>query len=155
MKKVDPLFDVRVISDREVAHGFGTSEPGNPLGMYVLDEQGEPVPEPDTVQWGQWLEATTETRARTLAETTVGPYWVSTVFLALDHSFGGGPPVLWETMIFGAWEEFQLPSGGRKKCRKDIDQIRYTSKAEALAGHAEAVKRAESLPHPLPGGPGP
>ena len=27
---------------------------------------------------------------------------VSTVFLMLDHNFsGGGPPILWETMVFG------------------------------------------------------
>lgn len=30
----------------------------------------------------------------------VGPYDVSTVFLGLDHSFGQGRPVLYETIIF-------------------------------------------------------
>lgn len=118
--------------------------------MYILDEQGEPVAEPDTVQWAQWIEAAQETRARTLAETTVGPYWVSTVFLALDHSFGEGPPVLWETMIFGVEEDWEDLSGKRRRSRKSLDQFRHTSKAEALDGHARAVKLAESLPHSLP-----
>lgn len=26
---------------------------------------------------------------------------VSTVFLALDHAYGGGPPVLFETLVLG------------------------------------------------------
>lgn len=29
------------------------------------------------------------------------PVKVSTVFLGLDHSFGSGPPILFETMVFG------------------------------------------------------
>ena len=145
MVKIESLIDVDGIRDREVAVGIDTGEPGNPLGMYVLNDRGEPVPEPDTVQWAQWLEAAA--RARCLAETTVGPYWISTVFLAIDHRYGeAGPPLLWETMIFGAYEEVEI-FGKRQRCRKDIDQIRYTSRAEALAGHARAVKRAESLPH--------
>ena len=43
-----------------------------------------------------WLQ-TADTR---VAETHVGDYWISTVFLGLDHSFHHGPPVLFETMIF-------------------------------------------------------
>jgi len=31
----------------------------------------------------------------------IGRYSVSTVFLGLDHGWGSGPPILWETMIFG------------------------------------------------------
>lgn len=57
---------------------------------------------------------------------------VSTVFLAMDHSFAfpfGGPPVLWETMIF------DCPG-------LDDYQQRYTSKADALVGHEAAVSEA-------------
>lgn len=32
---------------------------------------------------------------------------VSTVFLAIDHAFGDGPPVLYETMIFGGGDLFE------------------------------------------------
>ena len=50
---------------------------------------------------------------------------VSTVFLGIDHSFGEGPPILWETMIFdGPHDQFQE---------------RYTSKEEAIAGHERAM----------------
>jgi hypothetical protein len=151
---IDSLFNFKVIGDREVACRFDTtSEPPNPLGLYVLDEQGEPAPEPDTVKWGQWFEEATKTGGMRLAEDTAGPYWVSTVFIGLDHGFGRGPPVLWETIIFGMEEEEIQFLGKRDRYRKTVDMFRYTSKAEALAGHARAVTLAESLPHSLPAEP--
>src|SRR5687768_8132999 len=57
---------------------------------YILDDQGEPVPEPDTLKWGAWMQG----RERQLAFDEVGDARVSTVFLGLNHSFlAGGPPV--------------------------------------------------------------
>ncbi len=50
---------------------------------------------------------------------------VSTVFLGLDHSWDEGPPVLWETMIFGGIH--------------DDYQERYTSYKDARLGHERAV----------------
>lgn len=60
---------------------------------------------------------------------------VSTVFLGLDHNFGsGGPPILWETMIFNVETEdgYQF-------------QERYSTREEAIAGHAAAVEYARIL----------
>lgn len=44
-----------------------------------------------------------------MAQTEIGASVVSTVFLGLDHQFGIGPPILFETMIFtdGEPENFQ------------------------------------------------
>ncbi len=50
---------------------------------------------------------------------------VSTVFLSLDHSHSIGPPVLWETMIFGFPEDHKL----------DQYCTRYTSARAAKRGH--------------------
>ena len=123
-------------------------------GNYILDERGEPVAEPDLFTWAEWLEEAYRTRSLHLADDSIGPYRVSTIFLGLDHQFGvGGPPVLWETIIFGTEEEFEIIPGKRRKCRKPVHVFRYTSKAEALEGHARAVKLAESLPHSLPAEP--
>jgi hypothetical protein len=69
---------------------------------------------------------------RVLAQTEVGPLLVSTVFLGVDHDFGGGPPVLWETMIFNAPDDHPL----------DGYQDRYTSREAAMEGHARAVVAA-------------
>jgi hypothetical protein len=99
-------------------------------GRYILDAEGNPVPEPDLLTWGKWL----ETADRQLAKDQLpNGVTVSTVFLGLDHSFFGGPPMLWESMIFGGPE--------------DQYQERYASREEALAGHARAVLLAQ-MPKP-------
>lgn len=65
---------------------------------YVLDKNKRVIPCPDLETWAIWFE---KGEWRVVAKTEMRPgYMVSTVFLALDHSFGHGPPVLWETMIF-------------------------------------------------------
>jgi hypothetical protein len=53
---------------------------------------------------------------------------VSTVFLGLDHAWGDGPPLLFETMIFGGTED--------EYCE------RYSTWEEAEAGHKKAVEIA-------------
>ena len=85
---------------------------------YRLDGH-TPVPEPDLVAWGSWF----VTADRTVARTWLAPdVEVSTVFLGLDHAFQpGGPPLLFETMIFGG--------------RLDGHQERFTTWAEAVTGH--------------------
>lgn len=107
-------------------------DPKNPLGMYTLSETRIPVPCPDHLQWAEFM----ETADRHVADDTVGPLRVSTVFLGLDHSFGGDPPILFETMIFGADEASDMHE---TYCK------RYATWAEAEAGHHVAVKRAAEL----------
>jgi len=55
--------------------------------------------------------------------------WVSTVFLALDHAWEG-PPMLFETMIFGVPEDHPLFEY----------QQRYVTAADAREGHKQAVE---------------
>ena len=99
------------------------------IGAYILDENGVPVPEPDIVAWGRWF----ETHSRHIALGHEGDARVSTVFLELDHRFfGEGAPVLFETMIFGG--------------RHDSYQERYTTSAEAEAGHARALAMVKETP---------
>lgn len=80
---------------------------------YILDEHGEPQAESDLVVWAVWFENT----ERHIVNDTFGDARVSTVFLGLDHSFGVGPPILWETMVFGGKlsEEGDRCSGGREQ----------------------------------------
>lgn len=99
------------------------------LTKYILDENGEPQPCDDVVRWGEWFEASCRNGSRNIARSMVGSVMVSTVFLALDHSFSdSGPPVLWETMIFGGWCD--------QWCR------RATSKGGALQNHVRALRLA-------------
>ena len=71
---------------------------------------------------------------RRVAESTVGEMWVSTVFLGLNHSYHlGGPPLLFETMVFPSQDNYS-----------DMLCWRYSTKAEAEAGHAAVVAGLEA-----------
>lgn len=63
--------------------------------------------------------------------------WVSTVFLVVNHQWGDGPPILFETMVF-----FQSAVG--KKSLLENETRRYHTWDEAAEGHkqiCELVRR--------------
>jgi hypothetical protein len=93
---------------------------------YLLADDGEtPIPvEADDPRFKDFWEGDTNRR---VAQTTIGDVVVSTVFLGLDHSYTDGPPILWETMIFGG--------------PHNEEQWRYCSRA-AAAAHHEAIVAA-------------
>jgi hypothetical protein len=95
------------------------------LRNYVLDEHGNPKEEPDLLKWAAWYESN---KARRVALDERGDVMVSTVFLGLDHRFGEGAPILYETMIFGGKENGY--------------QDRYCTREEALEGHKKALAMA-------------
>lgn len=99
------------------------------LRFYVLDAENRPVRVRNAIEWAQHFESLSN---RTVAWTQVtSEITVSTVFLGLDHRhFGRGPPILFETMVFG-------PPGNT-----DIDQSmwRYASWDDAETGHRAAVR---------------
>lgn len=94
--------------------------------QYIL-VNGKPVHEPDLIKWGEWMSK----RLNQVALDEINGCRVSTVFLGLDHSFGGKEPVLWETMILGG--------------EHDMEQQRYTSVQDALAGHREMCNRIATI----------
>jgi hypothetical protein len=100
------------------------------LGRYVLDKDGQPVPAPDLLEWGEWLGTSLEQRR--VAFDDLGSCQVSTVFLALDHSYVPMTdplrykPILWETAVFN-------------KDDRVVRMQRYHSREDALTGHAEIV----------------
>jgi hypothetical protein len=65
--------------------------------MYILDENNNPVVCTDTLRWGRWF----ENADRSVRKTEAFGCLVSTVFLGLDHRYDKGPPLIFETMIFG------------------------------------------------------
>lgn len=90
------------------------------LDKYLLKD-GVPVPVDDLMEWAKGFEI----ENRRVAETIIGDVRVSTVFLGMDHSFGHGEPVLFETMIFGG--------------EHDEYQERYHTLEESMIGHEKAV----------------
>lgn len=56
-------------------------------------------------------------------------FWVSTVWLGLDHSFGeGSDPLIFETMVFF-------------KGHSELDMDRYTTEKQAVNGHHKMFKK--------------
>ena len=93
-------------------------------GRYILVRK-KAVPCDDLLTWAKAFE---DREARKVARTELGDgVYVSTVFLGLDHSFGQGPPLLFETMVFGG--------------QHDQDMDRYTTWEQAEAGHRATVER--------------
>ena len=76
---------------------------------------------------------------RRVARDDIGDALVSTVFLGLNHRWDDGPPLIFETMIFGG--------------PHDESQWRYSTEAMAQAGHAAivaALRAGEAPPETLP-----
>ena len=91
---------------------------------YVLE--GHETKKVDHMTWAKMFEE----KDRHVAEEMIGDVRISTVFLGLDHAFGSGPPLLFETMVFGG--------------SLDQEQDRYSTWAEAEVGHKDMVNRVLS-----------
>jgi hypothetical protein len=95
---------------------------------YVLDGK-TPHKVESLEEWARWF----ETADRHVANDHFGDVHVSTVFLGIDHNWGGPPPLVFETMIFGG------PHDGH--------QTRSSTWEQAEQQHAEAVEMARSGLH--------
>lgn len=89
---------------------------------YILEGK-TPKMVDDVKEWADWFEKAKRQVALTKLRSGVR---ISTVFLGIDHSFGLGTPILFETMIFGG--------------KHNDYQARYTTWDDAEAGHRKAVK---------------
>ncbi len=93
---------------------------------YILDSAGQPLREKDISRWGAWFSVHKEERV--IGETDKGMVKVLTIFLGLDHNYGQGDPLLFETRIINGIH--------------DGYNDRYTTRGAAEAGHKEAVRLA-------------
>jgi len=86
---------------------------------YILDGK-TPIHCDDLLSWASWFKS----QNRIIASKMIDGITISTVFLGIDHGFGG-KVMLFETMIFGG----------------DHDDYceRYSTWEEAEAGHQTAV----------------
>ena len=93
------------------------------MDYYILNEQKEAVPA-DLDEWARFFER----GDRIIARNEIGAAMVSTVFLGINHQHGDGPPLLFETMIFGG--------------AHDEHQERCSTYEEAVTMHRRAVELA-------------
>ena len=75
-------------------------------------------------EWALWVEESGEEHRQVRRTDLIDGCFVSTVFLGLNMRYDEGPPLLWETMTFGAHGEIQE---------------RYSTEEEAIREHAYIV----------------
>lgn len=84
----------------------------------------------------KWTTLFSDRKYQVLKQTRVDDWLVSTVWLGLNHAWGGGPPIIFETLILS-------DNDG------EVDGTRYSTEAEALKGHKRFVKQALNKKRPL------
>lgn len=106
---------------------------------YMLDEDNHPVPV-TTDDYITWERA--KKNQRNVKQEKINGYYISTVFLGINHSFKEqSAPVLFETMVFEERE------GKERQSLQDEYQERYSTWDEALEGHQRAIEWTRK--HPL------
>ncbi len=84
----------------------------------------------DTLKWAKHIE---ERDNKSIKQEYVffGRFWISTVWLGLDHSWNENePPLIFESMVFNSNHDGY-----------DLDMNRYTTREEAIAGHQALVRK--------------
>lgn len=109
------------------------------MGIYFILKGNEITTTSDILEWGKFMEGQERLIKQERLKIKDKKYFVSTVFLGLDHGFSfletSSKPVLFETMIFPEddnkeeWEEYQT---------------RCCTKEEALKQHQEAIEWLEN-----------
>ena len=118
---------------------MGTDPPPDPLWdeirdppMYY-DRLGVPI---SLREWTTLMEDRNDPPYKRIAETHVGRWRISTVWLGLNHRWlPGGPPDIFETMVFDA---DGTPG-------EDWEMRRYSTEDQARQGHAEMAQLVYTL----------
>ncbi len=87
---------------------------------YIEDGKGGVKPIDDVMAWVSGIGNTQ------VADTVRGGIRISTIFLGIDYNFTGGPPTLYETMVFGG--------------EMNKTQNRFATREVALRHHAHLVR---------------
>ena len=100
---------------------------------FYLDKDNNVIPCEEGMEafleWSTWFDNTYMDGSHWIASTKIKGILVSTIFLGMNHQWGEGPPVVFETMILGGWIDQEY-------------QERYCTYDEAKEGHAAAIKVA-------------
>lgn len=97
--------------------------------MY-FDRKGKPI---DTATWTKLFH---DRKYQIIKQTRVEDWVVSTVWLGINHAFGGGPPIIFETLILD-------------DSQGEVDGTRYSTEDQALKGHKRFVQQARNRKRPL------
>ena len=93
------------------------------MKYYMLNPDHSIREAKDIIEWATSFEGV----SRFVAKTSLENGMISTVFLGIDHNWGNGKPLFFETMVFDG------PLDG--------EMARYHTWDEALQGHKAMVER--------------
>jgi hypothetical protein len=96
-----------------------------------LDRQGNSI---SAEEWG-----VIHSTDKIVAQEQIGGCMISTVWLGINHNWGDGPPLIFETMVF------PLKDSGKWNL-EPLYMDRYATEEEARAGHATVVEMFKSAP---------
>lgn len=86
-------------------------------------------------------------RVKRVGSDYIGPYWLSTVWLGMDHGFGMGPPLIFESMAFGKPEPSEFFEGKHRPGDQFNICERYATERAALRGHLALRRLVRVLWH--------
>lgn len=92
----------------------------NDYGPMHYDRTGKPI------SMNRWVELRHDYSYTQLGESYIGRTLVSTIWLGVGNSFGGGNPIIFETMVFGRYG--------------DLGQWRFAAEEEAILWHDLVVR---------------
>lgn len=96
----------------------------------IFDREGRPM------SYEAYCARLADEGYQVIEQTVLGPYFVSTVWLGLDHGWGRTEkPVIFETMVFLDDEVKDTETVGVR----DMTCVRYSTEEEARQGHEEMV----------------
>lgn len=95
--------------------------------MLIYRRDGTPYQGLDAME--QWGKDFNDKKRILKQETLKNGFFISTVWLGIDHGFGIGKPLIFETMVFV------------KNKFADLDMARYSTEQEAIAGHKKMVAK--------------
>lgn len=98
------------------------------------DRSGNPISFRDWARLDAWDREKNEHRYKVVKQEYVEHYWISTVWLGLDHSYIDGPPLIFETMVFN-----------HDTNESDLDCERYSTEQQAIEGHARIVEKVRLI----------
>ena len=118
------------------------------MDFIYYDRQGNPMSQDDYIaqRYGGDLDAFR------VGIDEIGPYVISTVWLGLDHGFGDGPPVIFETMVFASEAWYADRRDPDHLPLIEFDCQRYCTEEEAQAGHDEMVLLVRATTTEIPDG---
>jgi hypothetical protein len=104
--------------------------PSYRIERYILIGH-DPIPCEDLTTWTTWMDGPGRLVQDTqLIDAAHNRVRVCTAFLGVDVNFGDGPPILFETVVFGGPYHWEL--------------YRYCTWEEAQLGHAAVVERCKA-----------